>query len=183
MCLVFCEKALRSVSQSGLEHAGCWPSFLTALTLLSPPSATNHTFLLNLNSTGNKWKLELQYNQYAAVLGVDPVSGAFSVTSTLLSSVRLSCGWMCLFWPAALVCSSLSVLRWLFASYWFPLCKATVSGTALICRCTRRTAGRTVGPRQAAAAALRRATERTWRERLHRRQTASTTSTDTGQLP
>ncbi|XP_044052134.1 mediator of RNA polymerase II transcription subunit 22 isoform X1 [Siniperca chuatsi] len=62
----------------------------------------------------------------------------------------------------------------------FPLRKATVNGTALICHCVRPTADETVGPPQEAAAALPRVSERTWRDLLHRRQTPNTTSTDTG---
>ncbi|XP_034094182.1 mediator of RNA polymerase II transcription subunit 22 isoform X1 [Gymnodraco acuticeps] len=64
----------------------------------------------------------------------------------------------------------------------FPLCKATVSGTALTCRCARRTAGGTVGRPRAAAAAPPWGSGRTWRPPPHRRPTLSTTSTDTGRL-
>lgn len=151
---------------------GVGPSFLAALTLLSPPSATNCTFFFRwtwnqrLIGHTSSWQSSFQCS---------------CITSMLLSYVCPLCVvWMCLFWPAALVCSSLSVLRWLFASHWFPLRKATVSGTALICRCATPTAGETVGPPRAAAAARHRATGRTWRDLLHRRQTPNTTSTDTG---
>lgn len=107
----------------------------------------------------------------------------FCITSMLLSYVCLHvllCVWVCLFWPPALVCSSPSVLRWLSASYWFLLCKATVSGTALICHCVRPTGSETVGPPRAVAAVLPRETKKTWTDLLHRRQTPNTTLTDMG---
>ncbi|KAG7243884.1 hypothetical protein INR49_006039 [Caranx melampygus] len=58
----------------------------------------------------------------------------------------------------------------------------TVSGTALICHCVRPTGSETVGPPQAVAAVLPRATKKTWTDLPHRRQTPNTTSTDT-ELP
>lgn len=93
--------------------------------------------------------------------------------------------WVCLFWPAALVCSSLSALRWIFASkYGFLLCcKATVSGTALTCLCARPTASGTVGPLQTAAPVPPKTTERRPIGRRRGRQTPNITSTDTGRLP
>lgn len=90
------------------------------------------------------------------------------------------CVWMCFFWPAAFVCSSLSALRRLFASYWFLVCKATVSGTALICHCVRPTTGEIVGPLQAAVAVLPKVTGKRWVDLLHRTQTPSTISMDMG---
>lgn len=83
-------------------------------------------------------------------------------------------------WPFALVCFSPSALRWFFASCWFLLHKATVSGTATTCLCARPTAAGTAGPPETAAAVQRRTTERTWAGRRHRRQTPSITSTDMG---
>ena len=170
---------MRSVSQSCLEHAGCGPSFLTALALLSPPSATNRTFLLNLKSTvtplTTTWINSCFKVQFPALLH-NLHASTVCVSFDVLLYVD-ECAYSDL--P---LCSSLSVLRWLFASYWFPLCKATVSGTALTCRCVRRTAGGTAGRPRAAAAAPPWGSGRTWRPPSHRRPTPSTTSTDTGRL-
>lgn len=154
-------------------HSLCFPNHQP---LISPFSSTSI----------NRWSvIPLNSNQSINVV-LFHVFQCFCITSVLLSTACfhvLFCVRTCLFWPAALVCSSLSVLRWFFASYWFPLCKATVSGTALICRCARPIAGKTVGPPQTAAAVLPRVTERTWTDLPHRRQTPNTTSMDTGLPP
>lgn len=69
------------------------------------------------------------------------------------------------------------------SSWWFPLHKATVTGTALTCRCVRPTTKGTAGHPQAAAAVLHRETRRRWRVSRHRKQTCNTTSTDMGHRP
>ncbi|XP_041855109.1 mediator of RNA polymerase II transcription subunit 22 isoform X1 [Melanotaenia boesemani] len=65
----------------------------------------------------------------------------------------------------------------------FLLRKATVSGTALTCLCVRPTDNAKAGPLQTAAAVLTKMTERTQRDRPHRRQPPNTTPMDMGLAP
>lgn len=171
---------MRSVSQSCLEHAGCGlPSSLHSLCFplhrqLIAPFQINH-FKSTVTPLTTTWihsccKVQfpaLLHNLHASTVCV-PFDVLLHVDECAYSDLPL--------------CSSLSVLRWPFASYWFPLCKATVSGTALTCRCVRRTAGGTAGRPRAAAAAPPWGSGRTWRPLPHRRPTPSSTSTDTGRL-
>lgn len=104
------------------------------------------------------------------------ISGAYASIVPVLS-----CAFQCAFSDLLLLSAPVFLhCTDLFASYWFLVCKATVSGTALICHYVRPSGSETVGPLQAAVAALRRGTGKRWMGLLHRILTLNTPSTDTG---